>query len=164
MCPCIYKCVSYYEIFALLAFSSSWQETNHSKSNLKSLILLWLKRSKNISQDSQAEGEKVSIFLKRPWELAFPQIFRYNRDFPEIFFFFPQQTLWAEITLYLLAISPFEMFSFSSESLHRKYYLFILMLLNIYLICTDSSEWANSCSPNAVYLKVRSQNGGHKKT
>lgn len=94
MCPCIYKCVSYYEIFALLAFSSSWQETNHSKSNLKSLILLWLKRSKNISQDSQAEGEKVSIFLKRPWELAFPQIFRYNRDFPEIFFFFsPANTL-----------------------------------------------------------------------
>lgn len=68
------------------------------------------------------------------------------------------------MTLHLLAISPLEMFSFSSESLHRKYYFFVLMLLNIFLICTDSSERASSYSPKTVFMKVRSQNGGHKKT
>lgn len=77
--------------------------------------------------------------------------------------FFPQQTLWAEMTLYFLAISPFETLRFSSESLHRKYYFFILMLLNIYLICTDSSEWVNSCSPSHLSEGEKAQ-WGHMKT
>lgn len=101
------------------------------------------------------------LILKRPSKLAFSKTFSHISGFPRITL--PQQTLWAEMPLYFLAISPFEMLSFSSESLHRKYYFFILTLLKIYLICTDSSGWVNSCSPNSLSEGEKPQ-WGHKKT